>query len=385
MASGSLSVLQKNVMNSASGFIKFGVATGQAFTTYKKIKDRIWNYAPTSVREQKEVWEDCYWKRNICQQQNMWVDKELHTEVSQKEVAQFLNYKMDLWRVGHWGITLPIFGAWALPFWIFWFGNDSFIPSTFNSTPEQVREWRKAQDLYRYKYAPAIIHDTKWFPEFHARVSEEYATAWDELFEKNDVHRCPQNAHKIANHYNKMIPFFRCRRKQLRGIGRAMNIPTFPLWKQINLQTRIAEVWGLLWNEDYMVVTQGLHEKMTDEELYDYAWRRLLAPYDKNLTREQLMQRVTDYHTFLGKPFVESGTTPNLFVTVAYCAGYYNEPAFLEGDISELDGDDFTSMASIGKDAFLRRLEFENGPLRDQVEAHSIKKMAERQKLLQQS
>lgn len=385
MASGSFAVLSKNLVNSVSGFAKFATASGAALGTYKKIKDRVYLHAPQSVKDQQEVWEESAWSTHICQHKNLWVDKELSTEVSQKELAEFIHYKQDFWRVAHWGLALPLVGGWVLPLYAVWFGNDTWVPSTFNANAEQLTAWRHAQDLVRYKYAANVIHATRWFPEMHVKVQEPQPGMWDDLFEKNDVRRDPKFARGVAAGYDKILPYYTARRKHLMQIARAMGIPTFPSGSKVCLGKRIGDYWDLVWNEDYMVIKQGLVEKFSDEELQDYAWRRFLAPYDKNLTREQVLERVGDYHAFLGPKFVEDGATPNLFVCATWCIGYYNEPAYLEGDISELDGDDFTHMAHIGKDAFMRRLEFENGPLRDQVEAHSFKKIAERQKLINES
>ncbi|EPY27735.1 hypothetical protein AGDE_10617 [Angomonas deanei] len=178
--------------------------------------------------------------------------------------------------------------------------------------------------------------------------------------------------------YDGFIKFETIKRKSLRHLSRCMNIPTFPMLTRMCNSTRVRDYWNLAWNEDYMVITQKLHEKMSDEELADYAWRRFLAPTDKELTRDQIMERVQDYHTFLGPKFVEEGKAPNLIILTNYVLGYYNDPAFLTEDIASLDGNDYEYMQHLGKDAFLRRLEFENGPLRDQVEAHTQKLIAER-------
>eukprot|EP00455_Lapot_gusevi_P047661 TRINITY_DN6475_c0_g1_i3.p2 TRINITY_DN6475_c0_g1~~TRINITY_DN6475_c0_g1_i3.p2 ORF type:complete len:187 (-),score=47.75 TRINITY_DN6475_c0_g1_i3:257-817(-) len=178
--------------------------------------------------------------------------------------------------------------------------------------------------------------------------------------------------------YDGFIRFELIRRKSLRLLCRSMVFPTFPMWSRLCQGTRVRDYWNLAWNEDYIVIRDGLQNTMTDAELYDYAWRRFLAPYDKNLSREEVAKRVADYHTLLGEEFMTSGKAPNLVVLSNYAFGYYNEPSYLEEDIAELDKNDYDHLASWGKDAFLRRLEFENGPLRDQVEAHTQRLLAER-------
>lgn len=314
----------------------------------------------------------------------MFIDKNLSTEVSQKQIAHYHMYRQDAAKLALGVVPFAFLGGWAALGTPFWLGNDTWVPSSFAQTAEQKAAWREAQDLYRYKYVPAMLTDLRWFTEFHARVPDHYAHCWDALWEKNDV---PRNegalmGTTLEKMYHRFQPFHMIRRKQARAICRAMGIPSSPGFNKINLQSRIRDYWEVAWNEDYMVVTQKLHETMSDEELYDYAWRRYLAPYDKKLTREQVMHRVNDYHAFLGKKFAEEAKAPSIFMTIAYTMSNYNEVSYLDMDIAELEKNDFEHLSSWGKDAFMQRLEFENGPLRDQVEAHSVKQLAERAKKL---
>lgn len=376
---GSWSVLKKNCSNFFPGLLAFAQQTQEAYGIWLRIYNRQQKYGPTDFVEQSETFSPDYHKRFHSQDKNMWVDKELCTEVSQKEVARLMTYKLDMWRMAHCAGALLATGGYAIPFGLFWLANDTWVPSSFNLTGEELRAWREAQDLYRYRSAPSYLTDTKWHFDFHAYPwNETQERAWDDLFEKNDVRRDPKVVRPAAEMYDGFIKFELIRRKSLRHLCRSMNIPTFPMLARLCNGTRVRDYWNLAWCEDYMVITQRLHESMTDEELYDYAWRRYLAPYDKYLNREQLMERVEDYFEFLGPDFVAHGKAPNLVILTNYVLGYYNDPAYLEGDISELDKNDYDHLASWGKDAFLRRLEFENGPLRDQVEAHTQRLLAER-------
>lgn len=379
MSQGNTNVLVKNVKNFIPGLVAFASGASPAFATWKKIYDRQRKYAPADFVDQHETWSPDYHKRFHSQNKNMWVDKELSTEVSRKEIADLMNYKQDFWRVLHSAAPLAVVGAYAIPFAVLLLGNNIWVPSTFNRTPEELKAYRETQDLYRYRFAPSFIQDTKWYFDFHAYpFTTAQERGWDELFEKNDVRRDPNLVRNAASMYDGFIKFEYIRRKSLRHLCRSMNFPTFPMWSRLCQGTRVRDYWELAWNEDYMVIRDKSHESMTDEELYDYAWRRFLAPYDKNLNREELLKRVNDYHTFLGKDFMENGQAPNIVILANYCLGYYNEPAYLEEDIAELDKNDYDHLASWGKDAFLRRLEFENGPLRDQVEAHSQRVLTER-------
>ncbi|TPP54616.1 hypothetical protein CGC20_22045 [Leishmania donovani] len=311
---GTWSVLKKNCLNFVPGLALFASQSRDAFATWLKIYNRGYKHGPQEFYEQAEVYTPDYWKRGHSQDKNMWVDMNLSEE-----------------------------------------------------TEEEKKAWREAQDMYRYRSAPSYIMDTKWYFDFHAypwNATQE--RAWDDLFEKNNVRRDPKLLRPAAEMYDGFLKFYQIRRKSLRHLARSMNLPTFPLLSRTCASTRVRDYWNLAWNEDYMVITQKLHHQMSDEDLHDYAWRRFLAPYDKNLSRDEIMTRVNDYHEFLGPKFVEEGKAPNLIILTNYVLGYYNDPAYLVEDISALDGNDFEYMAHYGKDAFLRRLEFENGPLRDQ-------------------
>lgn len=378
---GNWQVFNKNARNFLPG-IKALVENGkEAYDTWLKIYNRGKTHGPVDFREQKEVYTVDYWKRGHCQKTNMWVDRELSSEVSQKKIASLIQFKQDFWKMAHCTAVLAVLGGYALPLGAIWLANDTWVPSTFNATAEEKRAWQDAQDLYRYRSIPSYLTETKWNFDFHAYpFTPAQERAWDDLHEKNDVHRDPKVVRQCAAMYDHFFKFVAIRRKSLRHLSRSMNIPTFPMLTRLCNATRVKDYWNLIFNEDHMTITQNLLESMSDEELQDFAWRRFLAPLDKGLSREQLLSRVRDYFDFLGDEFVADGTTPNLIILTNYVMGFYNDPAFLEEDFASLDENDFEYMASYGKDAFLRRLEFENGPLRDQVEAHTQKILAERAK-----
>ena len=371
----------KNLKNFVPGTIALASQGAQAFATWRKIYDRGQKYGPADYVDQIEVYTPSYSKRQLDQKKNFWVDANLSDEVSQKELAQLISYKIDLWRIVHAYWPLALFGGYALPAWIWWLGNDSHTPRQFNSTKEELAEWRAAQDLYRYKHAPALCLFYKYSIDFHGgTVTGDFEKGWQEIQEKSNVKRDPV-ASRVA------IPIFdkddrwivlNWWRKHALMHARPMGIATFPNFTRSCMVTRIRDFWCLIWNEDLMVIKGKLLDNMTDDEIYDFAWRRFLSPYDLNLTREQNLQRINDYFKFLGPEFVEHQTTPNLNALALWCFGHYNEPAYLIDDISELDGNDYDNLKSWSADAFLRRLEFENGPLRDQVEAHSQKLLESR-------
>ena len=381
MSTGSFGQLVKNAKNVVPGFVALASNANSAFTTWRVINNRRWNLAPQDRREDVEVFSTDFQKRSsLDQKRNMWVDKELSSEVSQQQMAKLIQTTIDGWKVGH-CVALPLFavGGYAVPLMSLWLGNDTWMPSTVPQTAEDKKQWLAAQDMYRYKYAPAYLMEIRHSLEHTKVVPTEYEAGWDEVFEKNDVSRKPELCRLGADMYAQQgLRTFNAKRRDHRAMARAFGFASYPMLAQICMASRLRNFWELTWNEDYMVITEKLHEQMSDEELFDYAWRRALAPADKELSREQIMQRVTDYHTFLGPKFVEDGEAPHMMMTAAYCLGNYNDPAFLDQDIAELEKNDYEHMSNWPKDAYMRRLEFENGPLRDQVEAHTQKVLTER-------
>lgn len=376
---GSWTVLKRNCVNFFPACAVFAGESQQAFNTWLTVYNRGNKYGPTPFVEQAEHYSPDYWKRGHSQDENMWVDMKLSEEVSQPQLAQLIRYKLDFWRMAHIGMAPVVFGGYALPAALFWLSKDTWTPSALAKTAEEKREWHEAQDMYRYRSAPSFITDTKWNFDLNCYpFNAAQERGWDELFEKNDMRRDPTSVRAAAEMYDHFIPLAFIKRKTLRHLARSMNLPTFPMLTRLCSSNRIRQYWSLIWNEDHMVIQGKLHTRMSDEELQEFAWRRFLAPYDKNLSREQVMERVEDYFTFLGPKFVEEGKAPNVIILCNYVLGYYNDPAYLTEDIVALDANDFDHMAPLGKDAFMRRLEFENGPLRDQVEAHTQKIIEER-------
>ncbi|CCW62924.1 unnamed protein product [Phytomonas sp. EM1] len=376
---GTWNLFKTNYPNISPGLRVFVRQSVDAFKTWRKIYHRGRQYGPTDYVEQAEVYSPDYWKRGISQEKNVWVDMKLSEEVSQKELAQLIRCKLDAWRVAHVCAAPLLIGGYALPLAVLWLSSYTWVPYSFCLTEEEKKEWYEAQDLYRYRSIPSFLADTKWYFDFHAYpFNAVHERAWEELFEKNNVRRDPKVVRPAAEMYEGFIRFDWIRRKSLRHLARSMNLPTFPMLTRMCAMTRIRDYWNLIWNEDYMVITQELHKTMSRDELYEFAWRRFLAPYDKNLSQAQLIERVNDYFEFLGPDFVKEGKTPNLIVLSCYVFGYYNDPAYLVEDISDLEKNDFQYMSGLAKDAFMRRLEFENGPLRDQVEVHTQKLLAER-------
>lgn len=382
MACCSWKTFGKNLVNLPMCLVRCFLDGGPAFSTYQKMIERREKYAPQSIIDQVEVFDMLTLRRQVCQYRNLFVDKELSNDVSRKELSHLISYRLDLWRLFNSSLPLLVFGGWGLPFILSWLSTDTFIPRLFNRTPEQLAAWRHAQDLNRYRFAPAVLHDWRFNFEYFLPVPAECTAAWEEINERNDVRRDPVKCAELHELWEATFPMIHIRTRQARLLMRIHSLPLYPLLARRPAGVRLGALYELIWSEDYMVITKQLHKLMTDEELQEYAWMRFLSPYDKHLTRAQVMERVEDYHKFLGPRFVAEAKAPNIFLTLAYCIGYYHDPGYLDADIKELEKNDFEHLADVTKDAFVRRLEFENGPFRDQVEAHTVAKLEEYNKRL---
>lgn len=381
MSQSSVKTLVKNVKNFIPASIALVTQGSQALGTWRKIYNRAQIHGPEDYVDDIECYPGGYQKRQMGQSKNIWVDPKLNEEVSQKELAQLISYKIDFWRVCAPGWLSFIAGGYALPAVLFQMSNDTHIPRQFAQNAEELAAWRESQDLYRYKHGPQLCNLFKYTLDYHGlAVQPEDEKGWLEIQEKSNFKRDPKISRVATDLLDKddrhtMVTWWR---RHCCIHGRAMNVPTFPLMSRVCMGVRIRDYWNLVWNEDYMIIKGNLLDGMTDEEVYDFGWRRFLSPYDLKLTRAQNLQRINDYFTFLGPDFIVNGSTPNVNALAMWCFGHYNEPAYLVGDISELDGNDYDNLKDWSACSFLKRLEFENGPLRDQVEAHTQKLIASR-------
>ena len=340
---------------------------------------RAEKHAPVDYTMQFEKFTPHNLQRSTCEVKNLWVDTKWGDDGnSREELAKRWYFLTDRWLAFHTQLLPACFGGWAfLGAQAYCLSNDSWIPSAFKQcAPENKKAYYEGKDLLRYKYTPAFLNQNKFMLEMTFPVPSE---KWEDVHEKNDVRRNPNHARDVAKFYAKIYPLHIQRRIVTKAMLRSMGMcPSFPLLKRVGATTRMRDIFECIFTEDVMVIKQKLVEKMSDEELFDYAWRRWMAPADKNLSRAELVQRVQDYHEFLGPEILE-GKHPGLIGTYMYLIGYYNDPAFLTEDFSELEKDDFSNLQSWSRDLFMQRLEFENGPLRDQVEAHVAMKKAERE------
>ena len=386
MSAGSLSILKENVISVLQTQSSWLQRIPKAIAAYTKLYSRKQKYASDDVNSQKEMFfPPVLWCRTYGTR-NMFIDKTLIEEMPRAELAEYIRYRYDVYKILHPLAAVFAFGGYSafivLPLWL---SNYNWMPSNIGWKDKTVmRKWQECQDMLRYKHCPAAITDYRWYYEWHLYVPSENHTAWEELFEKNDYRRNPALVTKIGKLFDEMVPFHRVRRKQIRLLLRAMGMNSFPLFGKLCGQARIRDYWELMLNEDYMVMKHKLLETMTPDEIRDYAWYRYLAPLDKNLSDEQVRERVCDYHLVIGgDDFIETGNIPNLWTLFTFVFGFYNDPAFLDRDAAELDANDYDHLRHWGRDVFLRRLEFENGAFRDEVEVHGLKKLAERKKLME--
>lgn len=347
--------------------------------TQNKWAMRAEKHAPEDYNMQFERITPTNYQRSTCETKNLWIDTKWGDDGnSREELAKRWYFITDRWLAFHTQLLPACFGGWAfIAAQAYCLANDSWLCSAFTQvSAENKKAYFEGKDNLRYKYTPAWLNQNKFLLEASFPVPSE---KWNDVHEKNDVRRNPNHARDVAKFYSKYYPLHIQKRTVTKGIMRSMGMcPSFPLFKRVGATTRMRDIFECIFTEDVMVIKQKLVEKMSDEELFCYAWRRWMAPADKNLSRAELIQRVEDYHEFLG-PEILDGKHPGIVGTYMYLLGYYNDPAFLDQDFSELEKNDFENLGNWSRDHFMKRMEFENGPLRDQIEAHVAAKKAERE------
>jgi len=353
--------------------ISAGLATEQ------KMGKRAAEFAPADYNMMFEKLTPTSYQRNTCERKNLWIDTTWGDHGNtRKELVDRWYFLTDRWKAFHCQFLPACFGGYAfVGAQAYVLANDSWTPSAFRLVDEESKKaWYNGQDLLRYKYTPAFLNENKFKLEMSFPVPGE---KWNDVHEKNDVRRNPEWAHDVARFFEKYYPLHIQKRQIVKAVMRSMGAcPSFPLLKKVGATTRVRDIFEVIWTEDVMVIKQGLAEKMTDDELFCYCWRRWMAPADKNLTRAQLLERVADYHKMLG-PSILKGDHPGVIGTYMYLIGYYNDPAFQTAEFDDLEKDDFANLQNWSRDLFMKRLEFENGPLRDQVEAHVVAEKAKRE------
>lgn len=351
----------------------------EGIATERKVKARADQFAPEDYKMMFEKFTPTSMQRNTCEKKNLFIDTTWADQGNtRQELVNRWYFLTDRWNAFHCQF-LPLctggYGFLAAQAYVL--SNDSWTPSAFRMVDaESKKAWYEGRDLLRYKYTPAFLNENKFKLEMTFPVPSE---KWNDIHEKNDVRRNPEWARDVAKFYAKYYPLHIQKRQLVKGLMRTMGAcPSFPLLKKVGATTRVRDLFECIFTEDVMVMKGKLLDTMSDDELACYAWRRFLAPQDKELTRAQLLERCNDYHTMLGEDVLK-GEHPGIIGSYMYMIGYYNDPAFLTEDFSELEKDDFSNLGNWSRDLFMQRLEFENGPLRDQVEAHVVKQKAEQE------
>lgn len=378
MSVANFGAFRRNVGNIAKAYPLITGGFFNGLNLEAKVKARAEKFAPEDYKIGYEKFTPTTFGRQPCEVKNLWVDTKWGDDGNpRQDLVDLWYFRTDRWRAFHWQFLPLAFGGnvW-LAAQAYALANDSWLPSAFRSVDaESKKAWYDAQDLLRYKYTPGFLNMNKFLFEWSFPAVAE---KWEDVHEKNDVRRNPEWARDVAKFYAKYYPLHVMKRRVAYGLLRTMGSPSWPMMKKAGACTRFRDIYELTFTEDVMVIKQNLLQGMTDDELFDYCWRRYLTPRDKNLSRQDMLTRANDYHKFLG-PEILDGKHPGLVGTHMYLIGYYNDPAFLENDISDLDKDDYTHMASWTRDLFQKRLEFENGPLRDQIEAHVVAQKAKQE------
>ena len=129
------------------------------------------------------------------------------------------------------------------------------------------------------------------------------------------------------------------------------------------LNGRLVEHYRILYQEDVLIQESGV-ESIGDFELYKICNRRHIARWEEELNRSQLLERLNNWFALTAH---EEGKHVPLRVVLMYQTAHFKDPGYLDASLDSLDTDAFPTSWDYAKDAFVRRLEFENGPLEEQV------------------
>jgi len=415
MAAGSLGVLQRNLLGFPGGVKTLLSQAPKAFAVQKTIWDRQAKLSPWYFRDGAEVFyltQKSYLDPNL----HIWVDRNLHEAVSWEDIHNFVQFKVDVARLAPAVASVGLTAGYGVLSWPFWLGNNSYSPSVFSRTPEDLANWREAQDLQRYRYAHAYLNYLRGHlegsvgnvPAIWTNVSEEVSAknhkGWEHLFNfKNNTRRDELAIKDLDEFFRTEASFWRYEIYLYRNMLRTMNFSP-ALNTTRHMQHRILTFWNDRFNEDWVLKAQkGGADGLTDEQLYEYANARLLAPYDAKLSRRQILDRVAQYNVLTQEvvkssrffdnppsyfalldkyhdaPLPEVVEPVNTILLHAFVCGFYNEPGYLEMDAQDIQLNDFP-LQNTTKELFQARLAFENGPLRDQVEVHSQRVIASNKK-----
>eukprot|EP01060_Flectonema_neradi_P006182 TRINITY_DN1413_c3_g1_i1.p1 TRINITY_DN1413_c3_g1~~TRINITY_DN1413_c3_g1_i1.p1 ORF type:complete len:386 (+),score=80.86 TRINITY_DN1413_c3_g1_i1:146-1303(+) len=278
---------------------------------------------------------------------------------------------------------LPIF---ALPFWA---NATHKLPACFfDGSEESYKTWGKIKDQeVAIKHAGVANNTHMRYLEYFISGEPKFNEAFDSIADGFTAAKDPQAIREMGHFIHEMrtcsIPLITAHASSwLRGrehmeaaafLGKPflfMNVKT--------LNGRLVDHYRILFQEDVLIQENGGVESLNDFELYKICNRRHIARWEDELTRDQLIGRLNNWWALTAH---EEGKHVPLRVILMYQTAHFKDPGFLDETLDSLDTDAFPTSMDYAKDAFVRRLEFENGPLEEQVRAH-VKLLQQREEEL---
>ncbi|KAJ9458980.1 hypothetical protein DIPPA_30843 [Diplonema papillatum] len=313
-------------------------------------------------------------------------------QMDRKTFTEMLTYGEDIERMSQPLLMTFLSGGaslFALPFWA---NATHKLPSTFFSTEDEIRAGGKARDQeVHIKHAPICAHTQGRFIEYFISNDTKFNEAFDSINNGFMAPKNPEAIREMGLHMHKMghgpIPFLTSdisswlRGREMYEVNAFLGKQHFFVDLKAQAQRFVAFYRNLL-QEDALIQKEGL-SSLNDLELYKICNRRLIARWEEDLTRAQLEARLSDWLT-LCTP--DNGVFVPIKLLTLYQTAHFKDPGYIDDKLESLDTDAFPTAQSWAADAFERRVEFESGPLSDEVRAHLIRlkeseaKLAEEQK-----
>eukprot|EP01063_Lacrimia_lanifica_P015188 TRINITY_DN22006_c0_g1_i1.p1 TRINITY_DN22006_c0_g1~~TRINITY_DN22006_c0_g1_i1.p1 ORF type:complete len:392 (+),score=168.82 TRINITY_DN22006_c0_g1_i1:45-1220(+) len=346
--------------------------------------------APVSATEQTDqIFSWFYQSWQLDEQKRIVVSEDC--PMSRKEFTEMCQLQRDLNIMMKPMIYTGMCGGLSLVLLPEWASAAENLPSNFFKTEEEKKAWHLARDQeVHIKHAPLAAHTQSRFLEFFISNEAKYSDVFDSIADGFGANKDPVALKKmgqfIAKQHTCSLGMVTAdvsswhRGREHMDASNFLGLP-FTFLSAEALSSRVIDHYKMLYQEDALINKEGV-ASLSDYELYEVCNRRLIARFEEELSRATLEARLADWMTFTGKGENDEFRTP-IRLVLCYQASYFRDPGFLEEDLSSLDKDSFPTAWNWAQNSFERRVEFESGPLADQVRAHltqveaSEKKMTE--------
>jgi len=309
-------------------------------------------------------------------EKKIYVDSDL--DIPRKDFTKFVEHMEDADLTGF--ASMFAFMGGGVPALLaspIWASSVQYLPSTFFGDEKSLREWGTVKDQeVHIKYAPTTAYLHGKTLEHWAAMDPKYNEAFDSISDgfrgKKDakaIRKFAQYVGKVGTCSQHLVRadvggWFRSNDHQYTSCF--LGLP-YTFYSVKALSGRLVEKYRALYQEDKLIQKEGLNA-LSDFELYRICNRRLVARWEEDLNRQQLEARYGDWATFTE---VKAGSDyVPIRAVVLYQTSFFRDPGFLDERIETLDEDVWPEHFSWAKDCFERRIDFEQGALRHQVQAH---------------